>query len=171
MRSVETFPSKHMYPYLSLVKRGVTEIYFNIDKMHWWFGLNDLFSSLFPDNSWCPYSISTICICGTQGAAETLEQLWISYNQVRPEWIIGPKDEKNMKIYKEYRSWGQYWETIQNIQEIDIVWSLRLKDQDQAFHISRRLTSWSQLEISRVFTHSTCHTTWYIYKKNCWRRC
>ena len=35
-----------------------------------------------------------LCICGTQGAAETLEQLWISYNQVRPEWMIGPKDEK-----------------------------------------------------------------------------
>ena len=23
-----------------------------------WFGLNDLFSSLFPDNSWCPYQLS-----------------------------------------------------------------------------------------------------------------
>ena len=50
MRNIETLPSKQMYPYLSLVERKVAEFYQNID----WFGQNDLFSSLFPDNSWRP---------------------------------------------------------------------------------------------------------------------
>ena len=31
MRNIETFPSKQMYPYLSLVKRKVAEFYHNID--------------------------------------------------------------------------------------------------------------------------------------------
>ena len=43
MRNIETFPSKQMYLYLSLVERKVAEFY-----------PNDLFSSLFPDNWWCP---------------------------------------------------------------------------------------------------------------------
>ena len=43
MRNIETFPSKQMYLYLSLVERKVAEFYHNT-----W--LNDLFSSLFPDN-------------------------------------------------------------------------------------------------------------------------
>ena len=50
MRNIETFPSKQMYTYISLVERKEAEFYHNID----WFDLNDLFSSLFPDNSWCP---------------------------------------------------------------------------------------------------------------------
>ena len=39
MRNIETFPSKQMYPYLSLVERKVAEFYLNIDRMRWlvWF--------------------------------------------------------------------------------------------------------------------------------------
>ena len=32
MRNIETFPSKHMYLYLSLVKRKVAESYHNMDR-------------------------------------------------------------------------------------------------------------------------------------------
>ena len=35
MRNVETFPSKQMYPYLSLVKRKVAELNHNIDRRRW----------------------------------------------------------------------------------------------------------------------------------------
>ena len=35
MRNIETFPSKHMYPYLSLAERKVAEFYLNIDRMRW----------------------------------------------------------------------------------------------------------------------------------------
>ena len=35
MRNIETFPSKQMYPYLSLVKRKVAEFYLNIDRKRW----------------------------------------------------------------------------------------------------------------------------------------
>ena len=35
MRNTETFPSKQMYPYLSLVERKVAEFYLNIDRMRW----------------------------------------------------------------------------------------------------------------------------------------
>ena len=35
MRNIETFPSKQMYPYLSLVERKVAEFYLNIDRMRW----------------------------------------------------------------------------------------------------------------------------------------
>ena len=31
-RNIEKFPSKQMYPYLSLVERNETEFYYNIDK-------------------------------------------------------------------------------------------------------------------------------------------
>ena len=39
MRNIETFPSKQMYPYLSLVKRKVAEFYHNIDRRRYlvWF--------------------------------------------------------------------------------------------------------------------------------------
>ena len=33
MRNIETFPSKQMYPYLSLVERKVAEFFLNIDRM------------------------------------------------------------------------------------------------------------------------------------------
>ena len=33
MRNTETFRSKQMYPYLSLVERKVAEFYLNIDRM------------------------------------------------------------------------------------------------------------------------------------------
>ena len=33
MRNIETFASKQMYPYLSLVERKVAEFYLNIDRM------------------------------------------------------------------------------------------------------------------------------------------
>ena len=33
MRNIETFPSKHMYLYLSLVERKVAEFYYNMVKM------------------------------------------------------------------------------------------------------------------------------------------
>ena len=33
MRNIETFPSKQMYPYLSLVERKVAEFYLYIDRM------------------------------------------------------------------------------------------------------------------------------------------
>ena len=33
MRNIETFRSKQMYPYLSLVERKVAEFYLNIDRM------------------------------------------------------------------------------------------------------------------------------------------
>ena len=33
MRNIEIFPSKQMYPYLSLVERKVAEFYLNIDRM------------------------------------------------------------------------------------------------------------------------------------------
>ena len=33
MRNIETFPSKQMYPYLSLVERKVEEFSLNIDRM------------------------------------------------------------------------------------------------------------------------------------------
>ena len=56
MSNVETFPSKQMYLELSLVERKESEFYHNIDKRRYWFGSNDLFSSLCPDNWWCPYS-------------------------------------------------------------------------------------------------------------------
>ena len=32
MRNIETFPSKQMYPYLSLDERKVAEFYHNIDR-------------------------------------------------------------------------------------------------------------------------------------------
>ena len=32
-RNIERFPSKQMYPYLSLVERKVAEFYHNIDRM------------------------------------------------------------------------------------------------------------------------------------------
>ena len=35
MRNIETFPSKQMYPYLSLVERKVAEFYLNIDRRRW----------------------------------------------------------------------------------------------------------------------------------------
>ena len=35
MRNLETFLSKQMYPYLSLVERKVAEFYLNIDRMRW----------------------------------------------------------------------------------------------------------------------------------------
>ena len=35
MRNIETFPSKQMYPYLSLAKRKVADFYLNIDRMRW----------------------------------------------------------------------------------------------------------------------------------------
>ena len=34
-RNIETFPSKQMYPYLSLVERRVTDFYHNIDRRCW----------------------------------------------------------------------------------------------------------------------------------------
>ena len=39
MRNIETFPSKQMYPYLSLVERKVAEFYHNIDRRRYlvWF--------------------------------------------------------------------------------------------------------------------------------------
>ena len=33
MRNIETFPSKQMYPYLSLVERKVAKFYRNIDRL------------------------------------------------------------------------------------------------------------------------------------------
>ena len=33
MRNIESFPSKQMYPFLSLVERKVAEFYHNIDGM------------------------------------------------------------------------------------------------------------------------------------------
>ena len=39
MRNIETFPSMHMYLYLSLVERKVAEFYHNIDREGAiWFG-------------------------------------------------------------------------------------------------------------------------------------
>ena len=35
MRNIETFPSKQMYPYLSLVERKVADFYHNIDRRRW----------------------------------------------------------------------------------------------------------------------------------------
>ena len=35
MRNIETFPSKQIYPYLSLAERKVAEFYLNIDRMRW----------------------------------------------------------------------------------------------------------------------------------------
>ena len=35
MRNIETFPSKQMYPYLSLVESKAAEFYLNIDRMRW----------------------------------------------------------------------------------------------------------------------------------------
>ena len=35
MRNIERFPSKQMYPYLSLVERKVAEFYHNIDRRSW----------------------------------------------------------------------------------------------------------------------------------------
>ena len=35
MRNIETFPSKQMYPYLSLVEKKVADFYLNIDRMRW----------------------------------------------------------------------------------------------------------------------------------------
>ena len=32
MRNIERFPSKQMYPYLSLIKRKIAEFYHNIDR-------------------------------------------------------------------------------------------------------------------------------------------
>ena len=39
MRNIETFPSKHMYLYLSLVERKEEEFYHNIDRRRYsvWF--------------------------------------------------------------------------------------------------------------------------------------
>ena len=34
-RNIERFPSKQMYPYLSLVERKVAEFYYNIDRRSW----------------------------------------------------------------------------------------------------------------------------------------
>ena len=39
MRNIERFPSKQMYPCLSLVEKKVAEFYHNIEKGADWFGL------------------------------------------------------------------------------------------------------------------------------------
>ena len=58
MRNIETFPSKHRCPYLSYLSREKKQssIIIQIEGANQ-FDLNDLFSSLFPDNSWCPYHL------------------------------------------------------------------------------------------------------------------
>ena len=40
MRNIETFPSKQMYLYLSLVERKVAEFYHNMDRRHYLVWLN-----------------------------------------------------------------------------------------------------------------------------------
>ena len=55
MRNIERFPSKQMYPYLSLVERKVAEFYHNIDRRRYLVWLNDLFSSLCGKNLWCTF--------------------------------------------------------------------------------------------------------------------
>ena len=47
MKNVETFPSKQMYPYISLVERKEAEVYHNIDRRRNWFGYNDFFHRFF----------------------------------------------------------------------------------------------------------------------------
>ena len=53
MRNIETFPSKQMYPYLSLVERKVAEFYHNINRRHWLVWSKWLIFITFPDNWWC----------------------------------------------------------------------------------------------------------------------
>ena len=53
--NIETFPSKQKYLYLSLVERKVAEFQHNIDRRRYL-----VWSSLFPDNCWCPYSYSIL---------------------------------------------------------------------------------------------------------------
>ena len=61
MRNIETFRSKQMYPYLSLVEREVAEFYLNIDGMRWLHLLEmTYFHHFFPDNWWCPYQVILI---------------------------------------------------------------------------------------------------------------
>ena len=73
MRNIKTFPSKQMYLYLSLVERKEAEFYPNIDRGTIWFVLNDLFLSLFPNNSWFSWHKTLtlcancfICLCDTR---------------------------------------------------------------------------------------------------------
>ena len=68
-RNIERFPSKQMYPYLSLVERKVAEFYHNIYRRRWLVWSKWLifitFSGQFMD-SWCPYKaiiniVATLC--------------------------------------------------------------------------------------------------------------
>ena len=93
MRNIKTFPSKQMYLYLSLVERKEAEFYHNIDRRHYlvWFII--LFSSLFPDNSWCPCIISSCiawyCIVGF-GAWALFRKTPISISWYqRPNALLG----------------------------------------------------------------------------------
>ena len=47
MRNIESFPSKHMCLYLSLVERKVAEFYHNMDRRRYLVWLKNLFSSFF----------------------------------------------------------------------------------------------------------------------------
>ena len=60
MRNIETFTSGQMYLHLTLVERKVTEFYHDIDRRRWLVLLKWLFSSLFPDNWWCPCQVILI---------------------------------------------------------------------------------------------------------------
>ena len=61
MRNIETFPSKQMYPYLSLVKRRVADFYHNIDRSRWLVWSKWLIFITFPGQ--LMVSLSLYCKC------------------------------------------------------------------------------------------------------------
>ena len=56
MRNIETFPSKQMYPYLSLVERKVAEFYHDIDRRLYLVLLNRLILIIF----WREFMVSLL---------------------------------------------------------------------------------------------------------------
>ena len=74
MRNIERFPSKQMYPYLSLVERKVAEIYRNIDEGADWFGFDQMtyFHSFF----WTIHGVLVLQLLVCRIIAD-LETKWI----------------------------------------------------------------------------------------------
>ena len=95
MRNIETFPSKQMYPYLSLVERKVAEFYHNIDRRRWlvwlkWLIFINFFGQLMvslppPGPCWTIQKLST-SNCNFQMIKFVLCNSPVGDRRVRPPW-------------------------------------------------------------------------------------
>ena len=93
MRNIETFPSKQMYPYLSLVERRLTEFNLNIDRKHWLVWLKwlifitfsrQLMVSLVCPRWWWWYKMMVVTqqMIGTVKSFSKLSKSFSSYSKV-----------------------------------------------------------------------------------------